>query len=81
MRILPIVLLTMVCLAGCTQNTTQPAGDFEGSYTVCTAEQKAAEICTMDYTPVCGDNGETYSNICTGCSSGEINSYKMGECN
>ena len=47
---------------------------------VCTPEEKIAEICTMDYNPVCGDNGKTYANGCTGCSSGEIDSWTLGEC-
>ncbi|MBU0727051.1 hypothetical protein KKA95_00015 [Patescibacteria group bacterium] len=46
----------------------------------CTDEQKAAEICTMDYTPVCGDDGVTYGNACTGCASGNIDTYVLGEC-
>jgi len=50
------------------------------SSVVCTDEQKAAEICTADYTPVCGNDGETYGNTCGACSSGKINSYVSGEC-
>ena len=46
----------------------------------CTEEEKKAEICTADYTPVCGDNGKTYGNKCMACSSGEINSWTAGEC-
>jgi len=46
----------------------------------CTEEQKAAEICTMDYTPVCGDDGVTYGNACGGCASGNIDKYLPGEC-
>ena len=48
---------------------------------VCTPEEKSAEICTMEYNPVCGDNMKTYSNGCTACSSGEIDSWTLGECN
>ena len=46
----------------------------------CTDEQKQAEICTMDYTPTCGDDQVTYGNACSACSSGNIDTYTMGEC-
>lgn len=46
----------------------------------CTSEEKQAMICTMDYTPVCGDNEKTYGNGCGACSSGEIEYYVPGEC-
>jgi eight-cysteine-cluster-containing protein len=47
---------------------------------VCTAEQKAAEACTMEYAPVCGDDGVTYGNKCSACASKKINEYTLGEC-
>jgi eight-cysteine-cluster-containing protein len=47
---------------------------------VCTEDEKQAEICTMEYRPVCGDNGKEYSNPCTACSSKEIDSWIEGEC-
>jgi hypothetical protein len=46
----------------------------------CTAAQKAAEACTLEYMPVCGDDGVTYGNKCSACASKNIDSYKPGEC-
>lgn len=38
------------------------------------------EACTMEYNPVCGDDGETHSNPCVACTSETVMSYEMGEC-
>lgn len=45
----------------------------------CTPEQKQAEFCTMEYDPVCGNDGEIYSNACVACSEG-VDSWIEGEC-
>ena len=54
-------------------------GEIEKSH-VCSEEEKAANICTMEYVPVCGDNGVTYGNGCGACSSKVVDSYVEGEC-
>jgi hypothetical protein len=46
----------------------------------CTSAQKQAEVCTLEYAPVCGENNITYGNACGACSSGEIDYYIEGEC-
>lgn len=49
----------------------------------CTAEEKAAEDCTMEYSPVCGWSAlgvpKTYGNPCVACSAG-VEYWEPGEC-
>ena len=47
---------------------------------ICSDQEKQAEICTMEYNPVCGDNDKTYGNPCSACASKEINSWTLGDC-
>ena len=48
--------------------------------TVCDEFYKSGEeiVCTEQYEPVCGDNGQTYWNSCFACI--EVDSYTNGEC-
>ena len=47
-------------------------------------QEPRPEICTQDYTPVCGKlaNGErrTYPNACSACAKAEVVGYAPGEC-
>ena len=53
--------------------------------TVCTDPRP--EICTMDYTPVCGlqrvsgaEQWKTYSNACSACSDATVVGYNKDAC-
>lgn len=47
---------------------------------ICTDAEKATEACTMEYLPVCGDNGITYGNDCSACAGNNITLWTHGEC-
>lgn len=47
--------------------------------TYCTEEQKLAEICTMEYMPVCWSDWKAYWNKCTACSQW-LEYYTKDEC-
>lgn len=56
------------------QNPTE-----ENEKIFCTEEQKAAEICTMEYMPVCWSDWQTYWNKCGACSQW-LDYYTNWEC-
>lgn len=52
----------------------------DSGITYCTAYQKSADVCTMIYAPVCGNDWKTYWNDCVACQSETVESYTQWEC-
>ena len=46
---------------------------------VCNDTEKKAEICTLEYSPMCGSDNITYGNKCGACAAG-IDYAVVGEC-
>jgi hypothetical protein len=68
--LLSFALMVLLALSAC-------AGKPKSN---CVAKEPSPDcICTMDYTPVCGCDGKTYSNACMANCHG-ISSFVPGEC-
>jgi len=83
-----IVSVALILSAGCRPLCTVKEYSIQN---VSAPELKACtgysggNVCTMEYMPVCGKlsagGWKTFSNPCVACVSGEVDSYKEGECN
>lgn len=70
-----------------------PGGELtpEDDVFQCSKEERATQICTREYMPVCGlveecdgitcsASEQTFGNSCSACSSGVVTTYTVGEC-
>jgi hypothetical protein len=71
--------------AGAEPATDLPAAAGRRMFIECPADTRGAEMCTEDYTPVCGQHADgsaakTYSNVCNACKDANVTGYFTGAC-
>ena len=81
---LAAVAAALLLLLGCQQTSTAPSDADDGGIAITECVEPRPEICTMDYTPVCGQFGDgatkDYSNGCNACSDPTVVRYIPGLC-
>ncbi len=83
---------SMVCTGRIKEGWKEDSFEPDFQEVVCSPESKLAEVCTADYTPVCGlvdvqcvttpcdPIPQTFGNACGACSQGNVTSYTAGAC-
>ncbi len=73
LALLSTTLLASACQRPATRATSPTADCIDP------AKINPNGICTMDYNPVCGCNGQTYANPCTATNAG-VRTFTTGPC-
>ena len=77
-------LLMALSLGACASQATQPNDDASKAASRIVCQDPRPQICTMDYSPVCGEltdgGSKTFSNGCGACAVSNVDGYTPGEC-
>ncbi len=77
-------VLMVLMLGACASQTIQPDDDASKAAPRIACQDPRPQICTMDYSPVCGElaggGSQTFSNGCGACAVSNVDGYKPGEC-
>ncbi|GAA4370697.1 hypothetical protein GCM10023185_45400 [Hymenobacter saemangeumensis] len=73
------IFLLAILVGACQSGNTQTGATASADDCIDPRKVNPDAMCTMDYKPVCGCNGKTYSNACMASNAG-VRTFTEGPC-